>query len=519
METGLDFLLSNKTYLGIFFSGLLVVVFVTPLIKRLAWRLGAVDRPNHRKIHQEPTPLMGGLAIYVGMWLPILGLCFWDNAVTERLGEGWMQFAVVALAGAAAMLSGVWDDMQGINAWRKLAVQIPLALLFTIYVGHFHSLTLPLLGEMDLGYLGIGLTIIWIVGITNALNLIDGIDGLATGVAFFVSLTNSILALLSGNDFLALIMLAMAGACLGFLFYNFSPAKIFLGDTGSLFLGMTLATSSILSSSKSQVAASLLVAVVVLGYPVVDTLLAMLRRALHGKPMFSADRGHIHHRLLAKGLGHRRAAIMIYAFCAALSALALSIVAQNSLIAGASLLIIGAMVMLGFRTLGFSKLFLPQHVRETRARFLAVHHLGELLRAKLSLAASLPQIYGLFEQAAAEFGLRTLQLELEPALLAPGQARRYSWTNPEAAEGDPEDEESALFFNAEAGLEIRIRYCASELHEDLTGEYLFQLSGLADAAAARIKALARAQGPRPMAKAREQTSPPLEPDRVHKITT
>ena len=514
----MNFLLANKTYLGIFFSGLLVVVFVTPLIKRLAWWLGAVDRPNHRKVHQGARPLMGGLGIYLGMWLPILGLCFWDNAVTARLGESWMEFAVVALAGAAAMLSGIWDDIRGLNAWRKLAVQVPLALLFTVYIGHFHSLRLPLVGEVDLGYLGMGLTIVWIVGITNALNLIDGIDGLATGVAFFVALTNAILALLGGNDFLALIMLAMAGACLGFLYYNFAPAKIFLGDTGSLFLGMTLATTSILTSSKSQVAASMLVAAVVLGYPVVDTLLAMLRRALHGKPMFSADRGHIHHRLLAKGLSHRRAAMVIYVFCAALSALALSMVAQNSLVAVVSLLIVGAMVMLGFRSLGFSKLFLPQHVRETRARFLAVHHLGELLQAKLSLAADLPQIYGLFEQAAAEFGLRTLQLKVEPELLAPGQAPRYTWTNPAGGEGDPEDQKSALFFNAEAGLEVRIRYCAAELHEDLTGEYLFQLSSLADAAAARLKALAPAPGLRPSAKTRVQRSSPLEPDRVHKIT-
>jgi UDP-GlcNAc:undecaprenyl-phosphate GlcNAc-1-phosphate transferase len=494
-EIGLGFLLSNKTYLGIFFSGLLLVVFITPLVKRLAWRLEAIDRPSHRKIHQAPTPLMGGLAIYLAMWLPILGLCFWDNDVTARLGDGWMQFAVVALAGAAAMLSGIWDDIRGINAWRKLAVQIPLAVLFTVYVGYFHSLNLPVVGQVYLGYLGLGLTILWIVGITNALNLIDGIDGLAAGVAFFVSLTTAILALLGGNDFLALIMLAMAGACLGFLYYNFAPAKIFLGDTGSLFLGMTLATTSILSSSKSQVAASLLVAVVVLGYPVVDTLLAMLRRALYGKPMFSADRGHIHHRLLAKGLGHRRAAMVIYIFCAALSVLALSIVAQNSLVAVVSLLVVGAMVALGFRTLGFFKLFLPQYVRETRARFLAVHHLGELLRAKLSLAANLPQIYALFEQAAAEFGLHSLQIEVDPAVLEAGQPRRHAWTNPKPPEGDPLTEESALFFNADAGLEVRIRYCAAELDEELIGEYLFQLSNLVDAAAARIRTLTPAVNP------------------------
>ncbi|GEM_PF-203603 len=488
----MDFLLSNKTYVACFLAPLLVVYLITPLVSRLARRLGAIDRPNHRKIHSQATPLMGGLAIYLGMWLPILALSFWDNDVTARVGGKWPQFAVVAMAGAAVMLSGILDDLRGLSVIKKLLVQVPLAVLFTMFVAHFDNINIPGIGRVDLGIWGIPLTIIWIVGITNALNLVDGIDGLATGVAFFVALTTSVLAIMGGKEFLALVMLAMAGACLGFLRYNFTPAKIFLGDTGSLFLGMTLAATSVMASSKSHVAASLLVAVIILGYPVIDTLLAMARRGLHGKSMFTPDRGHIHHRLLARGLGHSRAAMVIYVFCAALSILALAIVAQSSFAALMSLIVVTAMAALGLNFLGLFRLFQPKDIKETRARFLASHYLTKMLVAKLSVAETIQQVYALLEQACAEFHMLSLQVELDPTLIPEGQNQRHVWVNNEQAEFESDLDKTArakeeFLFGGEGELKVRVLYKATGQAEDMSNEYLFHLSRLVDAGAVRLR--------------------------------
>ncbi len=487
----MSFLSSYDTYIACFFTGVLATVLVTPLVMRLAVKLDLVDHPSHRKIHARSTPLMGGLAIFIGMWVPIIALPFWSNLITESLKGKWSQFIIIALAGLAAMLSGVLDDMRGLNANRKLLVQIPLAVLFSVFVAHFGSVTIPGLGTIEFGSWGIPLTILWIIGITNAFNLIDGVDGLATGVAFFVAITNAILAVMAGNQFLALVMLAMAGACLGFLRYNFEPARIFLGDTGSLFLGMTLATTSVITNSKSTVAASMLVAVIVMGYPVLDTLLAIARRSLRGKPVFSADRGHIHHRLIARGLNHRHAAIVAYIVCSLLSLLALAVVAENSMIMVLAMIILAMVLAFGFYFLGFFSLFSPRrNSRGAKSQFKIAHHFGEFLRAKMGQAKSFDDICSLVEQACQEFGIHSMEVELQDNGQA-GSCIKHCWTNSDLdsnQEAGTEEKElmQDSFQDNKTGLRASFYYCPID-DEDLYVEHLLQLSLLMESAANRLQ--------------------------------
>jgi len=492
MLEALNFVTAHKTYFACFLSSLVLALVLTPLAGRLAGKLGAIDQPNHRKVHSAATPQMGGLAVYFALWLPILALYFWENAVNARLDAAWWNISIVAAAGGVMMLLGMLDDLKGLTATKKLLVQVPLAYLFASHIAHFQSITVPGIGSYELGAWGVPLTMLWVVGITNALNLVDGIDGLASGVAIVVAFTNSIIALISGNDFLAIVMLAMTGSCLGFLYYNFAPAKIFLGDTGSLFLGMTLATASVLTVSKSDIAASFLVAVLLLGYPVMDTLLAMTRRKIYGRPMFSADLGHIHHRLLAKGLDHPKASLAIYGLCGCFSLAALAMVLQNSAISFCALLLLAGVVFAALRYIGFFKLLEPKVIQRQKANYLIAYHLGELFEAKLSLADDLKKIQALFRQACAEFGFSSLTLRLDPVLVRGDETGEMVWANPEAGQARhiPPSRTAKESFTARDGfLEVEYLYDRAELEDELAREYRMQMTRLTNSAALRIKEL------------------------------
>jgi UDP-GlcNAc:undecaprenyl-phosphate GlcNAc-1-phosphate transferase len=391
------------TYAGCFLLGALITLVVTPLVIRLSVWLKAIDKPAHRKIHTHPVPLLGGLAVFVGVWTPLLLLCFYDNDVTRRLRQEWFNLALVFSGGFLMMLVGIFDDIRGLNAKRKFLAQLPVAMLLFWLGTRFTNITIPFMGTVSLGYLSPLLTILWIIGVTNALNLIDGIDGLATGVAFFVAATNAVIAVEYGNDLLAVVMGSMAGACLGFLRYNFSPAKIFLGDTGSLFLGMTLAVSSISANAKGTVASSLLIPLLVMGYPVLDTLLSMMRRLARGKSMFSGDAGHIHHRLLQKGLGHRWASGIIYAVCCLFSLLALAVVLQNNRIMAISFALLAVVLFFGLHSLGYFKYFASSKLMEERKYFQITYHFAAMMKCKIALAENAGGVLRYLESSAAEF--------------------------------------------------------------------------------------------------------------------
>ena len=285
---------------------LVVSLAATPGVKWFAHRVGAIDIPNdERRVHNKPIPRLGGLAIFIGFVLSVV--IFAD--ITRQI-QGMLIGAVLIVT------IGVIDDIKPLPALLKFFVQIAAALV-AVYFGvvidtfsnpfvfsasqyvHLHSLSIPI-------------TVVWIVAITNSVNLIDGLDGLAAGVSIISSVVMLIIALMVSDTNVAIILAALAGACLGFLPYNFNPAKIFMGDTGALLLGYILATMSILGLFKVYALVSFAAPFLVLALPLFDTSFAFLRRLLKGKNPMSPDRGHFHHRLLDMGLSQKQAVVIMY---------------------------------------------------------------------------------------------------------------------------------------------------------------------------------------------------------------
>src|SRR5262249_6061331 len=258
---------------------------------------------SSRKVHTKPIPRVGGIAVVVGFVVPLLGLFFWENDVSALFFAHPERVLGLFAGGLAIALLGLYDDVRGADARVKFAVQG-----FAV-----HVVANPFGDPVQLGLLSGPLTVLWIVGIINALNLIDGLDGLAAGVAVIIVMLTFAVALERLDVLMCLFMASLAGAVLGFLLYNWTPASLFRGDPGSMFLGFVLGVSTVATSQKSSTAVAILVPIVALGLPIADTLLALLRRAAWGRPIFAADREHIHHRLFDLGLSHRQTVLPLYA--------------------------------------------------------------------------------------------------------------------------------------------------------------------------------------------------------------
>jgi UDP-GlcNAc:undecaprenyl-phosphate GlcNAc-1-phosphate transferase len=281
-------------------------------VRRLALRLSVVDHPERRKMHQVPVPLLGGAAIVVSFTAVAWGVYIWTP---DLLGEQAGKLPALLLASLAVSLLGAYDDWRGVRASVKFLFQSLAAGALVIAGFHAHVFTNPLGESVELGWLGIPLTIFWIVGVTNAVNLIDGLDGLAVGMGTISSLSLCLVSAISGEPMVAVLSLVLAGASLGFVPFNFYPARIFLGDTGSMFLGFMLASLGVLGSLKATTATVLILPLVVLGVPVFDTLWAILRRTSRRVSPFKPDRDHIHHRLVRIGLHHRQVVLVLYFVC------------------------------------------------------------------------------------------------------------------------------------------------------------------------------------------------------------
>lgn len=276
---------------------------LTPLIRRLAIRLGAMDHPGGRKKHGHAMPLLGGVAVYLAFWITAALILYYMPGGEKLHGLFWGSSLILAL--------GLYDDIKGLSYKVKFAGQFVAALILLAYNIRIEFITVPFQDMIFLGVFVIPLTLLWVVGVTNAVNLADGVDGLATGITVIAA---AIMCALTFSDFplIALLALALAGAALGFLPHNFAPARIFLGDTGSLFLGFMLAAFSILSVTKQATFTTLVIPILILGLPISDTFYVMFRRLRNRRPIFQADNGHIHHRLLAMGFGPRRTVMILY---------------------------------------------------------------------------------------------------------------------------------------------------------------------------------------------------------------
>lgn len=275
----------------------------TPLVKRAAIHWGAVDLPNQRKVHDHVMPRLGGLAIYAGFMLAIL---VDYPAVYELRG--------LLLGGTIIMLVGIADDLRGLPPLVKLGGQIAAAAVVVAMGVRVEFVTHPFSLEetINLGWLAIPVTIFWIIGVTNAINLIDGLDGLAAGISAIAAVTMAVVAWKEGQLLVVYCALILAASALGFLRHNFYPAKIFMGDSGSMFLGYNLSVLAILGLTKSATTISLFIPVVILGIPIIDTFCAIIRRCVNSQPIFQADKAHLHHRLLAMGFSHRQTVLTIY---------------------------------------------------------------------------------------------------------------------------------------------------------------------------------------------------------------
>ncbi|MGM8364822.1 glycosyltransferase family 4 protein [Virgibacillus sp. W0181] len=286
-----------------FFIALLLSFLFTYPIKKLAIKLRVVDFPNFRKIHTKTTPRLGGVAVFLGAFFGALYL----QPRHEHLPE-------IVLGAFVILLTGALDDRYSIRPVIKLSGQL-IAASFLISSGLIiERITLPMIGMIDLGVASVLITLLWVVGITNAINLIDGLDGLATGVTTIAFTSMLVMAIIDMQIVAAYLCIVLIGANIGFLYHNFYPAKIYMGDTGSNFLGYMIAVVSMLGLFKNIALFSFIIPVIVLAIPIFDTLFAIVRRAYNKERIMGADNKHIHYQLLKAGYSHRKTVLIIYAF-------------------------------------------------------------------------------------------------------------------------------------------------------------------------------------------------------------
>lgn len=343
-------------YLITFVLAFIVAFSATPIVRKLAFRVGGVDVPkDDRRMHNKPIALMGGAAIITGF---IVSLAF-DLISTSNLLTSGRELLGLLTGIAIIALLGVLDDIKTLGSKVKLSLQLAAAISVVLISGtRILVITNPFVssGSTVLSpYISYPLTILWIVGITNAINLIDGLDGLAAGVSSISSLSLFFVSILRVDMepaiavYTAVITAALAGSTLGFLPFNFNPAKIFMGETGSAFLGFTLGVISIQGTLKSYAAISIAIPLLVLGLPLFDTLFAIIRRIGSGKPIMQADRGHLHHKLIDMGLSQRQSVVIMYTASGALGLCAIVLADRGVLSAIILLLAVSVFVIGGAR--------------------------------------------------------------------------------------------------------------------------------------------------------------------------
>ncbi len=305
---------------------------LTPLVRKLAFKVGAVDIPkDERRVHTKPIPRMGGLAIFVGF---LLSYAIFSDMEPLKMGA-------IIFGASLMVITGIIDDINEMSAKTKLAFQLVAAVVLYacgIRIEFFSNFINPEMGMIPLGFLSFPVTVFWIVGITNTVNLIDGLDGLAAGISSIGAVTLTLVALqFGGQDIalsahmneVALLTIIIAGACIGFLPHNFNPARIFMGDAGSLLLGFLLASASVDGALKGTAVVAVAIPILALGLPIFDTTFAILRRLMSGRSIAEADKGHLHHRLLQVGMNQKRAVLTLYLIASLMGASAIFLASHD----------------------------------------------------------------------------------------------------------------------------------------------------------------------------------------------
>ncbi len=349
-----------KTYLISFILSFTLLMILTPFLIFVGKRYGFVDHINRRKIHRGLIPRIGGIGIAIGTLLPIALLRFHNNDISE-LFFSEIGNSVVVLGGAMLIsLMGLVDDIKEISAKYKFIIQILVATVAWYFGFSISKISIPFF-TINLGIFSLPITVLWIVGIINAFNLIDGLDGLSSGLAFFASIVSFVVAVHNNLLFPALISASLAGAVVGFLVFNFNPAKIFMGDSGSMFIGFLLAVVSLKSSTKNQAIVSLLIPIMAMGVPIIDTTMAFVRRFLRNQPIFQADRQHIHHILLAKGWTQKKVVLVIYGISLIFTAIAMSSIFLNDIETFLMIIVFLIIIVVVIQKLGYLEMFYQKY--------------------------------------------------------------------------------------------------------------------------------------------------------------
>jgi UDP-GlcNAc:undecaprenyl-phosphate/decaprenyl-phosphate GlcNAc-1-phosphate transferase len=354
-----------NTYFALFLIATFASLILTPLVRRLCERLNLLDVPlDGRRMHSKAVPRLGGVAIYLSCVIALSTLPLIDNLLTRTLQVFTPEIFIALIPATLVFFFGIYDDLRGTNATIKFTALGLIATLFFILGGRIEVLSIPFLGPVHLpATVSYVITVLWLVGIANAFNLIDGMDGLASGAALFASLVILAISFAQGQPMMIIFSLVLCGALAGFLRYNFNPASIFLGDSGALFVGFTLASLSVLGSQKATTTVAVAIPILAFGLPVVDTAVTILRRIISGKPIFQGDNEHIHHMLIARGWSQQGAVLILYAACAAFSLAAILFNGTASRLIGFGLFVLGVVTLLGLGRLRYHE------VDELRAGF------------------------------------------------------------------------------------------------------------------------------------------------------
>ncbi len=412
-----------------------IAACLTPAVRFVAIRHGAFDVAGtlRRKVHAKDVPRLGGIAIVLGFYAPLVGLLLVESSMGRHfLHDPMLAYGMLG-GGVVIAALGVADDIEGVSVRKKFLVQILVAVAVVALGFRIRFIALPSLPVID-GVLVYPLSIVWIVGLTNAINLIDGLDGLAAGLAVLGLIPVVVIALVTGNLVLALLCCTLAASALGFLLFNFYPARIFMGDCGSMFLGFTLSLVTVQGSAKGPLVVSLLAPILALGLPIMDTLLALSRRALLGRPLFAGDDEHIHHRLRRAGLSHRGAVLTMYAVALllAIGSLCILLYRQEALAVtlGATAVICAVLM----RWIGYLPLRELRGVLrssgETRVRNRGLYLKLRELSRQLQLSPSIEHVRRFSEQLGLLVGARGGTLHIAEGAAGHPAAVAWEWGEP-----------------------------------------------------------------------------------------
>jgi UDP-GlcNAc:undecaprenyl-phosphate GlcNAc-1-phosphate transferase len=471
-------------YASLFLLSLVISLCLTPAVRAVARWGGVLDIPDgRRKLHPEPVPKLGGVAVFIAFYV-CLGLAAWQ--LESPSARAAFDLAAAMFVPSLLILAlGIVDDKWSVGPWIKIAVQIGAGLIVYYELGiRVDSVTTVFIGDTPLlGLLSLPLTLFWIVLITNAFNVVDGMDGLATGVAFIALACMFMVSMEMGQPAIALAAAPLAGAVLGFLWYNYNPASIFLGDSGSLFLGFQLAVLSIVGSQKSSTAVALTAPIFVLALPLIETATSIVRRFVSGRSIMQADARHIHHQLMRLGCTPRRAAGILYLGSGAFGLVSLFVIQSGSADIGLIALLSFGVTALAIQRLGYTEF---AEINGALGRF--VHQrriirngiICRTLASDLAGAPSMDQAWPILEEAARRLGFSYVELRLTPR--PPGvkkAARRYSRRLLPRRPRDGHEMTFAVALSGKAGKTGQVVFSRSAMAAPLHSELPLLISAVA----------------------------------------